>query len=85
MMKKLLGIVLLATVVGVLPAGNVLAAGSDAGDDAQKKQLRDRTCTQTCDPEQDCDGNQIQQRPRTRLNWPGDEDELDLLLWLLGF
>lgn len=86
-MKKLIGIAFLATAALVLLAGDSLAgqSGGQAGDDPQQTQLQDRTCTQTCDPEHDCDGAQIQYRPRTRQDWPGeDEAEMEFLLWLLG-
>ena len=92
-MKKLIGIAALAMAALALVAGDLLAgqSGAQAGGDPLQTQLRDRTCTQTCDPAQDCDGNQIQYRPRTRQNWPGedewlplDEAELEFLLWLWG-
>ena len=86
-MKKLMGTAVLAMAALALLAGNALA---DQGD-PQQTQLQDRACTQTCDPAQDCDGFQIQYRPRTRQDWPDegvwlpeDEAELELLLWLLG-
>ena len=79
-MNKLIGVAALAAFM-LLAAQDGLAAG-----DPLQTQLRDRTCTQTCDPAQDCDGNQIQYRPRTRQNWPGDEwlpqDEWEFLMWL---
>ena len=84
-MKKLMGIAIVATAVLGLLAGSVLAgpSGPQAGDQDQlQKQLQDRTCAQTCDPAQDCDGNQIQNRPRTRQNWPNDP--VEFVLWLLG-
>jgi len=84
-MRRLIGIAILATVVVGLLAGSVLAGPSGpqaGGQDPQQTQLQDRTCAQTCDPAQDCDGNQIQYRPRTRQNWPNDP--VEILLWLLG-
>lgn len=83
-MRKLIGVAILATTVLALLAGNVLAgpSGPQAGDQDQlRTQLQDRTCTQTCDPAQDCDGAQIQYRSRTRQNWP---DPVEFVLWLLG-
>lgn len=86
-MKKSMGMAVLAMATLALLAGNSLA---DQGD-PQQTQLQDRTCTQTCDPAQDCDGAQIQYRPRTQQTWPDedgwfpeDEAEWELLLWLLG-
>ncbi len=86
-MKKLIGTAVLVIAALALLAGNSLA---DQGD-PQQTQLKDRTCTQTCDPAQDCDGHQIQYRPRTRQDWPDegewfpqDEAELELLFWLWG-
>ena len=84
-MKRLMVVVFLAAAVIMFAANPALAAGSQASDDAQQTQLQDRTCAQVCEPEQDCDGNQIQQRPRTRQGWPGDDEaELEMLPWMLG-
>jgi hypothetical protein len=71
---------------GQLTAGNALAgnSGRQGGTDPPQTQLRERTCTQTCEHNQDCDGNTIQQRDRTRLNYPNEDSWLDFLLWLLG-
>ena len=86
-MKKLMRMAILATVVLGLLAGSVLAgpSGPQAGDQDQTKlqtKLQDGTCTQTCDPAQDCDGDQLRYRSRTQQNWP--DDPLELLLWLFG-
>jgi len=88
-MKKWMGMAVLAMAGLALLAGN--SPAGPANDDPPQTQLQDRTCTQTCDPAHDCDGNQIQQRPRTRQDWPDDsawlpedEAELELLLWLWG-
>ena len=87
-MKKWMAVVTLVAAAWAMLAGNSLA--SQSGDEPLQTQRQDRTCTQTCDPAQDCDGHQIQYRPRTRQNWPGDdwlpadEAEIEFLLWLLG-
>jgi hypothetical protein len=87
-MKNWMAIAALVMAAWAMPADNSLAGQS--GDEPLRTQLQDRACTQTCDPTQDCDGHQIQHRPRTRQNWPGDEwlpadeTEIELLLWLLG-
>ena len=73
-MKRLMVVVFLAAAVIMLLADTALAAGSLTSDDAQQTQLQDRTCAQVCDPARDCDGNQMQQRPRTRQDWPSDDE-----------
>jgi hypothetical protein len=88
MMNKWIAIATLVAAVWAMLAGNSLA--SPSGDGPSQTQLQDRTCTQTCDPAQDCDGHQIQNRPRTRQDWPdeawlpADDAEFEFLLWLLG-
>ena len=79
-MKKLIGIAFLATAALVLLAGDSLAGQSG---DPPQTQLLERTREQTCDPAQDCDGNQIQRRPGQ--GWSDeDEAEVEFLLWLFG-
>ena len=83
MMKKLMGIAIVATAVLGLLAGSVLAgpSGPQGGD---QDQTQDRACTQTCDPAQDCDGDPIQDRLRTRQSWPDEDGLLGLLFRLFG-
>jgi hypothetical protein len=85
-MKRIVGIAVLVALVLAMVAGDVLAGknGPQVGTDPQQTQLRDRTCTQTCEHNQDCDGNAIQQQDRTRLNYPEENSWLGALRWLLG-
>ena len=85
-MKRFIGIAVVVTLVLAMLAGDVSAGknGPQVGTDPQQTQLRDRTCTQTCEHDQDCDGNVIQQQDRTRLNYADENSWLGVLRWLLG-